>query len=225
MSHTVIVSAKRTPLGSFNGSLSSVPTVKLGATAIKGAVQSCDLNPEEIDEVIMGNVLPAGEGQSPARQAIIYADLPLKTAALTINKVCGSGLKAVMLADQIIRSGDAHVIVAGGMENMSQAPYSLEKARSGYRMGNGVLEDLMVKDGLWDPYNNCHMGSIAEKCAAEYNITREAQDAFAKESYLRALAAQKDGKFKDEIIPVAIPQRKGDPLMIDTDEEPGRGNV
>jgi acetyl-CoA C-acetyltransferase len=225
MSYTVIVSAKRTPLGSFNGALSTTPTVKLGATAIKGTVDASGVNPEEIDEVIMGNVLPAGEGQSPARQALIKAGLPIKTPALTINKVCGSGLKAIMLADQVIRAGDANIIVAGGMENMSLAPFSLEKARTGYRMGNGVLEDLMIKDGLWDPYNNCHMGSIAEKCAAEYNITREAQDTFAKESYLRAIAAQKDGKFKDEITPVAVPQRKGEPLIVDTDEEPGKGNV
>ncbi len=225
MSHTVIVSAKRTPVGSFNGSLASIPTTKLGAIAVKAAVDAAKINPQEVDEVILGNVLPAGEGQSPARQAIVYSGLPLKTSALTINKVCGSGLKAVMLADQIIRSGDAHVIVAGGMESMSNAPYSLEKARAGYRMGNGVLEDLMIKDGLWDPYNNCHMGNIAEKCASEYKITREEQDAFAKESYLRAIAAQKDGKFKDEITPVEIPQKKGNALIVDTDEEPARGDV
>lgn len=225
MSKTVIVAAKRTPIGSFGGSLASLPAPKLGAVAIKAAVDFAKLKPDQIDEVIMGNVLTAGEGQSPARQALIHAGLAHKTAALTIGKVCGSGLKAVMLADQAIRCGDAEIVVAGGMENMSLAPYALEKARTGYRMGNGEIVDLMVKDGLWDVYNNCHMGTIAEKCAKEYQVTREAQDAFAKESYTRALSAIKDGKFKDEIAAVAVPQRKGDPILVDTDEEPGKGDI
>ena len=225
MNDVVIVSAKRTPIGSFQGSLSSIPAPKLGAVAIKAAVESAQIKPQDVDEVIMGNVLTAGEGQSPARQALIHAGLPISTSALTIGKVCGSGLKAVMLAEQAIRCGDAHVIVAGGMENMSMVPYALEAARTGYRMGNGEVVDLMIKDGLWDAYNNCHMGTIAEKCAAEFKITREQQDAFAKESYQRALAAIKQGKFKEEIAPIEVAQRKGEPLKIDTDEEPGKGNV
>jgi len=225
MTKTVIVAAKRTPIGSFQGSLSNTTAPQLGSVAIKSAIEVAGLKPDQIDEVIMGNVLTSAEGQSPARQALLGAGLDKKTSALTIGKVCGSGLKAVMLADQVIRSGDASVIVAGGMENMTQAPHALEKARSGYRLGNGELTDLMIKDGLWDAYNNCHMGSFAEKCVTEYKVTREAQDAFAKESYQRANAAIADGKFKDEIAPVTIPQRKGDDVVVDTDEEPGRGKV
>lgn len=223
MTNTVIVAAQRTAIGSFNGALSSVSAPHLGAAAIKGVMDASGLSNDGVDEVIFGNVLTGGEGQSPARQALIHAGLALKTAALTIGKVCGSGLKAVMLADQAIRCGDAEVVIAGGMENMSMAPYALEKARSGYRLGDGQLVDLMVRDGLWDPYNNCHMGNIAEKCVAEYKVSRDAQDAFAKESYQRSLSAQKDGKFKDEITPITIPQRKGDPVVVDQDEEPGRG--
>lgn len=223
MTNTVIVAAQRTAIGSFNGALSSVSAPHLGAAAIKGVMDASGLPNDGVDEVIFGNVLTGGEGQSPARQALIHAGLALKTAALTIGKVCGSGLKAVMLADQAIRCGDAEVVIAGGMENMSMAPYALEKARSGYRLGDGQLVDLMVRDGLWDPYNNCHMGNIAEKCVAEYKVSRDAQDAFAKESYQRSLSAQKDGKFKDEITPITIPQRKGDPVVVDQDEEPGRG--
>ncbi|MBF0103829.1 MAG: acetyl-CoA C-acetyltransferase [Deltaproteobacteria bacterium] len=223
MNETVIVSAKRTPIGSFNGTLAAVSAPKLGAVAIKSALETIALNPEHVEEVIMGNVVMAGEGQSPTRQALLAAGLGEKTAALTIGKVCGSGLKAVMLADQVIRCGDASVIVAGGMENMSQIPYVLENARNGYRLGDGKLVDLMIKDGLWDPYNNCHMGNIAEKCAAKYKISREAQDQYAVESYTRALSAIRDGKFKNEIACVAIPQKKGDPVIVDTDEEPARG--
>ncbi len=225
MTTTVIVAAKRTPIGSFGGSLAGVSAPKLGAVAIKSACEAAGLKPEQIDEVIMGNVLTASVGQAPARQALIYAGLPHKTAALTIGKVCGSGLKAVMLADQAIRCGDAEIIIAGGMENMSQAPYALDKARTGYRMGNGEIVDLMVKDGLWDPYNNCHMGNIAEKCAKEYQLSRASQDEFAKISYERALASIKNGVFKDEIAAVSVAQRKGDPVIVDTDEEPGRGDV
>lgn len=225
MRESVIVSAKRTPIGAFGGALSSVTAPKLGAIAIKAAVDSAGITATAVQEVIMGNVVTSGEGQSPARQALLGAGLPKETAALTIGKVCGSGLKAVMLADQIIRSGDADVIVAGGMENMSLVPYALEQARTGYRLGDGKLVDLMVKDGLWDAYNNCHMGNIAEKCAKQYKISREAQDEFAKESYLRARRAIDTGRFRDEMAPVSIAQRKGDPIVVDTDEEPGRSNL
>lgn len=225
MTQAVIVSAKRTPVGSFLGSLASVPAPALGAVAIRAALEAVGLKPERVDEVIMGNVITAGEGQSPARQALLGAGLPAKTAALTVDKVCGSGLKSVMLADQAIRCGDAQIIVAGGMENMSMAPYALPKARAGYRMGHGHLEDLMIKDGLWDPYNHCHMGHLAEKCVAQYKVSREVQDEFAKESYRRALAAISQGKFKDEIAPVTVPQHKGEPLIVDTDEEPGRARL
>lgn len=225
MSKTVIVAAKRTPIGAFMGALSGIPATKLGSIAIKAALEAVRLKAETVEEVIMGNVITAGEGQSPARQALLGAGLPLSTAALTVGKVCGSGLKAVMLADQIIRCGDAEVIVAGGMENMSLAPHALEQSRSGLRLGDGKIIDLMIKDGLWDPYGNCHMGNIAEKCVSEYKISREAQDEFAKNSYLRAQAAIKAGKFKDEIVPVLVPQKKGDALLVDTDEGPARGAV
>jgi acetyl-CoA C-acetyltransferase len=223
MTEVVIVAAARTPIGSFQGTLSSVPGPKLGAVAIKAAVERAGIDPELVDECIMGCVLPAGIGQAPARQAAIFAGLPARTHCMTINKVCGSGLKAVMLATQAIRCGDADVVVAGGMENMSLAPYLLEKGRTGYRMGHGQIVDVMVKDGLWDPYNDFHMGAAAEICAVDKEIGRERQDAFAKESYLRALAAQEAGKFNAEIAPVAVPQRRGDPIMVEVDEEPGRG--
>lgn len=224
MSETVIVAAKRTPIGSFSGTLSSTPAPRLGAIAIKAAVQAAGLKPSDIEDVIMGNVLTAAEGQAPARQALIYAGLPNSTSALTIGKVCGSGLKAVMLAEQSIRCGDASVVVAGGMENMSMAPYVLEQARQGLRMGDNKVVDVMIKDGLWDPYGNCHMGNIAEKCVAEYKVSREAQDEFAKMSYERALTAIQNNRFKDEIAPVEIPQKKGDPIIFSVDEEPGKGN-
>jgi acetyl-CoA C-acetyltransferase len=224
MSETVIVAAKRTPIGSFNGALSSTPAPKLGAIAIKAAVEAAGLRPSDIEDVIMGNVLTAAEGQAPARQALIYAGLPPSTGALTIGKVCGSGLKAVMLAEQSIRCGDANVVVAGGMETMSLAPYVLEQARQGLRMGDSKLVDVMIKDGLWDPYSNCHMGNIAEKCVAEYKMSREAQDEFAKMSYERALNAIQNHRFKEEIVPVEIPQKKGDPVLFSVDEEPGKGS-
>lgn len=225
MTQTVIVAAKRTALGSFNGSLSEIPAPKLGGLVIKAVVEAAKIKPSDVNEVIMGNVLTAAEGQAPARQATIFSGLPNNTPALTIGKVCGSGLKAVMLADQIIRSGDAEVIVAGGMENMSMAPYALEKARTGYRMGDGKIVDLMVKDGLWDAYNFVHMGTLADKCAVTHNISREDQDKFAAESYTRALNAIKNNRFQEEIAPVEIPQKKGDPIFFSVDEEPGKGNV
>jgi acetyl-CoA C-acetyltransferase len=221
----VLLSAARTPIGSFQGALSSIPAPRLGAAAIRAAVERAGLAPEQVDECIMGNVLAAGEGQAPARQAAIHAGLPKSVHCMTINKVCGSGLKAVMLASQSIRCGDSEIVVAGGMENMSQAPYLLPGARDGYRMGNGQLVDSMVHDGLWDPYNDYHMGSAGELCAAECGIPRERQDAFAAESYRRALAAQAAGHFKTEIVPVPIPQKKGDPILVDSDEEPGKGKL
>ena len=201
------------------------PAPKLGAIAIKAAVERAGVSPDEVDEVIMGCVLPAGLGQAPARQAAIFAGLDESTACLTINKVCGSGLKAVMLAVQAVRLGDAKVVVAGGMENMSQAPYLLPDARTGMRMGDKTVVDSMVKDGLWDVYNDYHMGSAAELCARECNISREEQDAFATASYEKALAAQEAGLFKAEIAPVSVPQRRGEPKIIDTDEEPGKGRL
>lgn len=225
MTSSVIVSAARTPVASFQGAFADISATQLGSTVIKAAVERAGLKLDQIEEVIMGCVLPAGLGQSPARQASLGAGLPKETGVLTINKVCGSGLKAVMLADQMIRCGDTHIVVAGGMENMSRAPYLLQKARGGYRMGNGELIDDMILDGLWDPYNNFHMGVAAEMCATEFKYSREAQDQFATESYNRALAAIKSGVFKDEIVPVVIPQKKGESLTIDTDEEPGRGNT
>ncbi len=219
MKKAVIVSAKRTPVGSFLGSLSTVPATKLGSIAVKAALDSVNFDYLNVDEVIMGNVLPAGEGQAPARQAAIYAGLPEKTECLTINKVCGSGLKAVMLAEQAIKCGDANVVVAGGMESMSNAPYLLPKARSGYRLGNGTIIDSMVHDGLWDVYNDIHMGSCAEACAKDFHFTREELDNFSIESYKRAIKAQQDGKFKDEIVPVHVKLRKEEKI-VDEDEEP-----
>ncbi|MDZ7763251.1 MAG: acetyl-CoA C-acetyltransferase [Melioribacteraceae bacterium] len=220
MKKAVIVSAKRTPVGSFQGALSNVPATTLGSTAIKAVLDEVQLDYELVDEVIMGNVLPAGLGQAPARQAAIYAGLPEKTECLTINKMCGSGLKAVMLAHQAIQLGDAEIVVAGGMENMSQAPYLLPNARQGYRLGNGQLVDSMIKDGLWDVYNDFHMGSCAESCARDFKFTREELDEFAVESYKRALKAQEEGRFNDEIVPVTIKTRKGE-IVVDKDEEPG----
>ncbi|MGC8578868.1 MAG: thiolase family protein [bacterium] len=221
MKKSVIVSAVRTPVGSFLGSLAGVPAPKLGSIAIKEAIKRSGISNSDIDEIIMGNVLMGGEGQAPARQAMRYAGVPDHVGALTINKVCGSGLKSVMLADQMIRAGDAKVIVAGGMENMSSAPYFLEKARTGYRMGHGNLIDSMIWDGLWDPYNNFHMGNAAELCAKEYHYTREAQDKFAIESYKRSQNAIAQGLFKEEIVPVEIETKKGI-TIVEQDEEPAR---
>ena len=224
MRDVVIVSAARTPVGGFQGSLSNVTSQKLGALAIKEAVQRAGIAGEAIDEVIMGCVLPAGLGQAPARQAALGAGLPTTVECLTINKVCGSGLKSVMLAAQAIAVGDADVIVAGGMESMTGAPYLVPKGRKGYRMGNGVIEDVMIKDGLWDPYNDFHMGSAADLCGKEYGITREDQDDFAVESYKKAIAAQDAGRFKEEIFPVEVPARRGQTLLVEEDEEPKRFN-
>ena len=220
---SVIVSIARTPIGSFQGAFSSVPTVRLGAVVIKSALERAGIEGNEVNEVIMGNVLSAGEGQAPARQAAIYAGLPNSVECMTINKVCGSGLKAVMLADQAIRCGDAEIVIAGGMENMSLAPYYLTDARDGMRLGHKKVLDAIIRDGLWDPYGDIHMGNCAETLAKEENYSREEQDAFAVESYRRSMEAIEKGYFKNEIIPVEVPQRKGNPLIVDTDEEPGKG--
>jgi len=219
--HSVILSATRTPIGAFNGSLSSLAAPRLGAVAIAAAVEKAGIDKATIDEVIMGNVLTGGVGQAPARQASIYAGLSNSIPALTINKVCGSGLKAVMLADQSIRLNETNLAVAGGQESMSNAPYILPKARTGYRMGNGELVDSMIADGLWDVYNNYHMGNAGELCAVECKISREEQDEFAVASYKRALAAQENGWYADEIVPVEIKSRRGS-VIVDKDEEPGK---
>ncbi len=218
-----IVAAKRTPIGSYLGALSSVAAPHLGATSIRAALTQAGLEPGHVDEVFMGNVLSAAVGQAPARQAARYAGLLDETPATTINKVCGSGLQAVIFGAKTIALGDADVVVAGGMESMSNAPYYLPKARQGYRMGNGELVDGMIFDGLWDPYSDRHMGNCGELCAAKYALSREAQDAFAKESYRRALAAHEEGLFAAELVSVEVPQRKGAPLVVARDEEPGRG--
>jgi len=223
MKEAVIVSASRTPIGAFSGALASVQGAKLGSVAIQGALEQAGLSSDQVDEVIMGCVLTAGVGQAPARQAALFAGLPNSVPCTTINKVCGSGLKSVMQAFDLIRLGEAEVVVAGGMENMSMVPHALPKAREGYRLGHGQLIDLLINDGLWDVYNDFHMGNAAEMCAAEHVITREDQDEFARESYRRATAAQAEGVFNNEIVPVHVPQRRGDALVIDTDEEPGRG--
>lgn len=220
MREAVIVSAVRTPLGGFNGTLGSIGATDLGGLVIAEAVRRAGIDAALVNEAIMGQVLPCGYGQNPAKQAAIKAGLPWETECITINKVCGSALKAVMLAAQAIQLGDADVVVAGGMENMSMAPYYLEKARFGYRMGPGQLQDHMVHDGLWDIVNDFHMGISNELCSEKYNISREAQDRYALQSYERALAAIAAGRFRQEIMPVSIPQRKGDPKVFDTDECP-----
>ncbi len=220
----IIAGACRTPIGAFQGALASLPAPELGAIAVKEAVRRAGIDSKRIDEVIMGCVLPAGVGQAPARQAAIKAGLPVDVTCMTINKVCGSGLKAVMLAAQAIMLGDADVIVAGGMESMSNTPYLLDKARDGYRLGHGELVDSMIKDGLWDVYNNFHMGNAAELCARECNIPRHAQDEFATMSYKRALAAQEKGLFAKEIVAVPLPQKKGEPIFVKEDEEPMKVN-
>ena len=220
MKEAVIVSAVRTPLGNFNGSLAGVGATQLGALVIEEAINRAGIPKKAVNETIMGMVLPCGYGQNPAKQAAVKANLPWETECFTINKVCGSGLKAVMLAAQAIQTGDAEVVVAGGMENMSMAPYYLEKARSGYRMGPGTLQDHMVHDGLWDIVNDFHMGISNDLCSEKYNVSREDQDRYAAESYRRALAAINAGKFKDEIVPVEIPQRRGDVVRFEQDECP-----
>ncbi len=220
MREAVIVSAVRTPLGAFNGTLSTIGATQLGAIVIEEAVKRAGIRKEDVNEVIMGQVLPCGYGQNPAKQAAVKAEMPWEVECLTVNKVCGSGLKAVMLAAQAIQVGDADVVVAGGMENMSMAPYYLEKARFGYRMGDGKLIDHMVHDGLWDIVNDFHMGISNELCSEKYGVSREDQDKYAAESYRRALEAIKQGKFKDEIVPITVPQRKGDPIVFAQDECP-----
>jgi acetyl-CoA C-acetyltransferase len=221
-SDVFLAGAARTAVGGFCGALSGVSAPALGSIAIKATLQRSGAPADRVDEVIFGNVLSAGLGQNVARQASIGAGLSPRVGATTVNKVCGSGLKAVMLAAQAVQCGDAQVVVAGGTENMSQAPYLLAKARSGYRLGNGELIDSIVHDGLWDVYNNVHMGSCGDQCAAKYGFTREQQDDFAIASYKRALQAQKEGRFVEEIVPVEIPARKGPPAKVEQDEEPQR---
>jgi acetyl-CoA C-acetyltransferase len=218
MREAVIVSAVRTPLGSFNGSLANMGATRLGALVIKEALRRAGIAKEEVNEVIMGLVLPCGYGQNPAKQAAVQAGMPWEVESLTINKVCGSGLKAVMLAAQAIQVGDAEVVVAGGMENMSMAPYFLKKARFGFRMGDGTLYDHMLHDGLWDQVNDFHMGISNELCSERFKVSREDQDRYAAESYRRALAAQRAGKFEEEIVAVELPQKKGDPKIFWQDE-------
>src|SRR5580692_6580051 len=219
-----IASAARTPIGAFLGALSAVRAPALGAAAIRGALARALIAPDAVGEVFMGNVLSAGIGQAPARQASIHAGIPNTVPTTTVSKVCGSGMQAVILGARAVALGDADLVVAGGMESMSNVPYYLDKARSGYRMGDGKIVDGMIYDGLWDPYGNVHMGTCGDKCAAEYKFTREQQDDFAKESFRRALAAQKEGMFAAEIEPVAVPQKKGDPLSVKDDEGPAKGD-
>jgi len=219
LQEAVIVSAVRTAIGTYGGGLAEVPAAQLGAISIRAALERADLKPNQVNEVIMGNVLQAGQGMNPARQASINAGLPVQVPAMTINKVCGSGLKSVMLAAQSIKLGDADIIVAGGMESMSRAPYLLEKARFGYRMGDSQVIDEMIRDGLWDAFENCHMGITAENVCADYHLTREELDQFALESQQRAVHAIESGTFRDEIMPVEVPGRKG-PTIFDRDQQP-----
>jgi len=225
MEQAVIVSAVRTPVGTYGKSLAGISAVELGVVALQAAMQQTGLEPAQIDEVILGNVLQAGLGQNPARQVAIKAGLPQEVPAFTINKVCASGLKSVFLAAQAVMLGDAEVVIAGGIENMSQTPFALRQARWGYRMGDGELVDLMIVDGLWDAFHGYHMGTTAENVARKYGITRADQDEFALASQQKAEAAIKSGRFKDEIVPVMLPQRKGDPKVVDTDEHPRFGTT
>jgi acetyl-CoA C-acetyltransferase len=225
MRDVFIIGSARTPIGSFQGSLASLSAPKLGSIAIRAALERAGAPGDAVGEVYMGCVLPAGQGQAPARQASIGAGIPASVGAVTVNKVCGSGLKAVVFAKNAIAAGDHDLVVAGGMESMTNAPYLLPKAREGLRLGHAQVIDSMIQDGLWDAYKNVHMGDCGELCAKEKGISRQDQDAFAAESYRRALAAQKAGKFKGEIVPVEVAQRKGPPTIVDTDEEPGRGDI
>jgi acetyl-CoA C-acetyltransferase len=220
MTEAVIVSAVRTAVGTFGGSLKDVSAVNLGAIAIKAALERAGVDTGQVDEVLMGNVLQSGLGQNVARQASVKAGIPVEVPCTTINKVCGSGLKTITLAATAIAAGEAEIIVAGGTENMSAAPYGMNGARWGLRMGDSKVTDLMIKDGLWCAFNDYHMGNTAENIADRYRITREEQDQFASESQKRAKAAIESGRFKDEIVPVEVPQRKGDPIIFDTDEHP-----
>ncbi|MEQ8273063.1 MAG: acetyl-CoA C-acetyltransferase [Deltaproteobacteria bacterium] len=224
MKDAVILSAQRTPIGSFLGSLSSLTAPKLGSIAAQAALEKAGVSPELIEEVFVGCVLPAGLGQAPARQVALGAGVPNTVPCTTVNKVCGSGLRTVMLAAQAVRAGDVDVVLAGGTESMSNVPFYVKGARQGMKFGDQTLVDGMIKDGLWDVYNDYHMGNAAELCARECNVPRSAQDEFAAESYRRAVEAQKSGWFKDEIVPVEIPQRKGDPIVVSEDEEPTRGD-
>ncbi|PHS61332.1 MAG: acetyl-CoA C-acyltransferase [Alcanivorax sp.] len=225
MQDVVIVAATRTAVGAFQGSLANLPATALGEAVVRKLLADTGVAADQISEVILGQVLTAGAGQNPARQTAINAGLPQQVPALTINKVCGSGLKAVHLGSQAIRCGEADIIIAGGQENMSLAPYVLPKARTGLRMGHASLVDSMIKDGLWDAFNDYHMGITAENLAEKYGVTREEQDTFAAASQAKALAAIESGRFKDEITPVTIPQRKGDPKVFDTDEQPRAGTT
>jgi acetyl-CoA C-acetyltransferase len=225
MDDVVILSAVRTPIGVFQGTLAGLSAHALGAGAISAAIERAGLSPEEIQQVNMGCVLTAGQGQAPARQASIAAGCPVATGALTLNKVCGSGMRAVMIAANDLRCGDFKYVVAGGMESMSQTPYLAMGARDGLRLGHGKLIDSMIHDGLWDPYGDLHMGSCAETCAAEYQFSREAQDAYSVESYRRSREATDKGLFAEEIVPVLIPQRKGEPTAVDRDEEPFKSDL
>jgi len=222
VSSVYIVSAARTPVGAFLGSLASLPAPRLGAVAIRAALERAKLGPDTVGEVLMGNVLSAGIGQAPARQAAIFAGIPNAVPTQGVSRVCGSGLQAVVLGAKSIALGDADIVVAGGMESMSNVPYYLHKARTGYRMGDGAVIDGMIFDGLFDPYNQFHMGEAAELCVKEFQVSREAQDEFAKESYRRAQAAQKDGSFRAEIVPVEIAGGKGEKTVVSEDEEPKR---
>jgi len=225
MDEVVIVSAARLAVGSFGGSLSNIPVVKLGTIAAIEAMKRAKISPEQIDEVILGNVLQAGQGQNTARQVAVHAGIPIEKPSFTINKVCASGIKSIMLAAQAIKAGDAEIILAGGMENMSAAPYLLPKARFGYRMSDGSLVDSMINDGLFEIFNEYHMGITAENIAEQFNITRQKQDELAFASQQKAQKAIESGRFKDEIVPVEIPQRKGDPIIFDTDEHPRAGTT
>ena len=225
MDDVVILSAVRTPIGAFQGALSGLPAHALGARAIAAAVERAGLTPDEIQQVNMGCVLTAGQGQAPARQAAIGAGCPVATGAITLNKVCGSGMRAVMIAANDLRCGDFNYVVAGGMESMSQAPYLAAGARDGLRLGHGKLIDSMIHDGLWDPYGDLHMGNCSETCAAEYKFSREEQDAYSVESYRRAREATETGLFAEEIVPVRIPQKKGEPVVVERDEEPYKADL
>ncbi len=225
MRDVVIIGSARTPIGAFQGDLGSIPAPQLGAAAIRAALERARVSADAVGEVYMGCVLPAGLGQAPARQAAIAAGLPQSVGAVTINKVCGSGLKAVVFGANALATGEHDVVVAGGMESMTNSPYVLPKAREGLRLGHAQLLDSMIHDGLWDAYGNVHMGECGELCARENKITREEQDAFAAESYRRARAAEAAGKFRAEIVPVEVPQRKGPPRSITSDEGPRRGDV
>ena len=220
MKNVVLLGASRTPVGSFLGKLSSLPASALGAAAIRGALAQAAVPADRIEAVVLGNVLQAGQGQAPARQASLAAGIPSSVPCVTVHKVCGSGMRAAMDVGNAIIAGEYDLAIAGGMESMSNAPYLLDRARTGYRMGNGVLVDSMIKDGLWDPYKDVHMGNCAEMCVAKYSFSREEQDAFSLRSYQRAQDASQRGLFADEIVSVEVPQKKGPPVVVDTDEEP-----